>query len=167
MTGAPGAVVSIVNVTALEGSLVCPPPSVAVAVTVCEPSESVGAIYPALFGARPGSVRGWMTRGDFHDIGTPWQYLQTCLALSDDDSSRLIDSTARIASSARVSRSVLWDHATVGNNAELTECVVADRVVVPSGSRYHRCALVPADRVDGATAGTLRDGVLVVPLIEG
>jgi mannose-1-phosphate guanylyltransferase len=130
-----------------------------------EPSESVGALYPALLRTQPGSVRGWVTRGTFHDIGTPWQYLQTCVALADAHPGQLVDPTAAVSASARVSRSVVWEQAVIGGDVELTECVVADRVVVPAGSRYYRCALLQAQRVDGAQGGTVRDGLLAVPLL--
>ena len=37
---------------------------------------------------------------------------------------------------------VLWDRVTVGEGAMLTDCVVADDVVIPAGARYSRSALV-------------------------
>jgi acetyltransferase-like isoleucine patch superfamily enzyme len=39
----------------------------------------------------------------------------------------------------------VWDDVTIGAGAELLECVIGDGAVVPAGSRYRQCAIVPAD----------------------
>ena len=46
------------------------------------PWESVAALYPALIAAKPGSVRTCTVAAEFHDIGTPRDYLETCLRLA-------------------------------------------------------------------------------------
>jgi NDP-sugar pyrophosphorylase family protein len=63
----------------------------------------------------------------------------------------------RIAASASVVRTAVWDDVTIGSGAELVDCIVADGVTVPAGARYHRCAIVCAggrtpqarERIDG------------------
>lgn len=109
------------------------------------PAESVLSVYPSLMAARPGSVRGFVSRAAFQDIGTPADLLQTSLDLAAADGRPDCPRwgrNARVAESARVARCVLWDDVTVGPGAELTECVVADGVVIPAGARFERCAIV-------------------------
>ncbi len=115
------------------------------------PAESIGMWYPALIGQRPGSVRAVATDASFIDIGTPADYLAASLTFAGaaadappGPGSPLTGSRTSVAPSARVVRSVLWDDVTVGEDAVLTECVVADGVHVPPGARWRRRAAVPA-----------------------
>jgi hypothetical protein len=98
-----------------------------------------------------------VSQASFLDIGTPRDCLDTSLALADVEGSRLIGARARIAESAVLVRSLVWDDVTVGAHAHLHECIVADGVHVPDGARYERCAIVRAlgrapaadERLDG------------------
>jgi NDP-sugar pyrophosphorylase family protein len=109
------------------------------------PAESVLGVYPALMASRPGSVRGFVSAASFQDIGTPADLLQTSLDLAAADGRPdrpRWGRDVRVAASASVTRSVLWDAVTVGAGAVLTECVVADGVHVPDGAVWTRCAIV-------------------------
>jgi mannose-1-phosphate guanylyltransferase len=102
------------------------------------PYESLGALYPALIKAQPGSVRAHVTEADFLDIGTPADYLDTSLALSAREG-RAVDAGARshIDPSARLDGSVLWDDVTVEAGAMLRDCIVTDGVRVPADTSWH------------------------------
>jgi NDP-sugar pyrophosphorylase family protein len=109
------------------------------------PAETVLGIYPRLIAARRGAVMGFVSDAAFQDIGTPADLLQTSLDLAEADGRRdrpRWGRNVRVAASARVTRSVLWDDVTVGEGAVVTECVVADGVRVPAGAAYTRSALV-------------------------
>ncbi len=109
------------------------------------PAETVMGIYPALMANRPGSVRGFVSDAAFQDIGTPADLLQTSLDLAAADGRPdrpRWGRNPRVAASARVTRSVLWDDVTVAAGASLTECVVADGVHIPENAVYARCAIV-------------------------
>jgi NDP-sugar pyrophosphorylase family protein len=109
------------------------------------PAETVMGIYPALMSNRPGSVRGFVSDATFQDIGTPADLLQTSLDLAAADGRRdrpRWGRNPRVAATARVTRSVLWDDVTVGAGASLTECVVADGVHIPEDAVFARCAIV-------------------------
>ena len=109
------------------------------------PAESVLGIYPALMSNRPGSVRGFVSDAAFQDIGTPADLLQTSLDLAAADGRTDCPRwgrNPRVAATARVTRSVLWDDVTVGAGASLTECVVADGVHIPENAVFNRCAIV-------------------------
>lgn len=108
-------------------------------------SESVLGIYPTYIAERPGSVRGFVCDASFQDIGTPADLLRTSLELATADGRPgrpRWGREARVDPSASVSRSVLWDDVTVGADATITECVLADGVVIPPGARYERSAIV-------------------------
>jgi mannose-1-phosphate guanylyltransferase len=105
-------------------------------------SESVRDLYPRLIASDPGSVRVHPVDGEFFDIGTPADYLETVRRLATSGPG-LLDCGAgtEVAPSARVEGSVLWDRVRIGENAEVVECVVADDVTIEAGARYHRQAI--------------------------
>jgi mannose-1-phosphate guanylyltransferase len=106
------------------------------------PSEVLRGIYPALAARDAGAIRVIRASGAFYDIGTPADYLETARRFAIDER-RPLDrgSAARIAPSARIADTVLWDRVTVGDHVRLTECVVADDVVIPAGMQYDRMVI--------------------------
>ena len=71
-----------------------------------------GRALPALIAAKPGSVRTCTVASEFHDIGTPRDYLETCLRLAHGvaaprdaahagGASRCCGTTCRLAPSTR------------------------------------------------------------------
>ncbi len=114
------------------------------------PVESVWGSYPELIADALGSVRIYRTAAVFHDIGTPADYLRTARQFAQHEGNE-IGVAARIDPTARISGSILWDRVTVGANAELVECVVADDVTIPAGARHQRTAIVRiGDRITTA-----------------
>jgi NDP-sugar pyrophosphorylase family protein len=112
------------------------------------PAESVAGIYPPLMAGRPGSVVGFVSDATFQDIGTPSDLLETSLELAaaaGREGRPAWGARVEVASSARVTRSLLWDDVAIGAGAELHECIVADRVRIADGARYERCAIVATD----------------------
>jgi NDP-sugar pyrophosphorylase family protein len=108
------------------------------------PAETVLGLYPQLIAQRRGSVMGFVSNAAFRDIGTPADLLATSLdlaALDGRPGQPRWGRRVRVAASAGVSRSVLWDDVTIGENVQLQECVVADGVTIPDGAVYQRCAI--------------------------
>ena len=106
------------------------------------PSETVGALYPALIAARAGSVRAFRAEADYLDIGTVADYLDSCLRIADrEGSGRTVGRRVQIAADARIERSILWDDVVVEDGTLLRECVVADGVRVPAGTSWHGVTL--------------------------
>jgi NDP-sugar pyrophosphorylase family protein len=129
-------------------------------------------VYPALIRERPGSVRAMTADASFSDIGTPADYLATSLALAGGAAeaplslpSVLAGARATIAPSARLVRTILWDDVEVGEDASLSECVVADGVRVPPGVRWTRLAVVPAGCC-APRAGDRRAGDLLLSPLD-
>lgn len=110
------------------------------------PAESVGDLYPRLMRERPGSVRAFVCRASFRDIGTPADYLETSLALAAVEGAHLTGSRPSISRSANLVRTVVWDDVVIGARVSLTDCVVADGVRIPDETHMERCAIVPASR---------------------
>jgi NDP-sugar pyrophosphorylase family protein len=130
------------------------------------PSESVNALYPRLIASDPQNVAAYVSHASFLDIGTPIDCLDTSLALARTEGPRFIGARARIAESAVVVRSIVWDDVTVGAEAQLHECIVADGVRIPDGKRFERCAIVTAgDRMPAD--GERLEGDLLVRAFSG
>jgi hypothetical protein len=58
----------------------------------------------------------------------------------------------------------LWDDVTVGDDARLTECVVADGVCILPGTRFERVAIVPAEGRTTMPGDEIRDQLLATPI---
>jgi NDP-sugar pyrophosphorylase family protein len=103
-------------------------------------------LYTSLVASRPGSIRLFNASAEFFDIGTPADYLETSLRFSDREGGAYSRSSgARVAPSARVERSVLWDDVVVEAGTMLRECVVTDGVRVPADTSWHGVTIRLAD----------------------
>jgi NDP-sugar pyrophosphorylase family protein len=112
-----------------------------------EPAEIFGGLYGALVKQNPGHVRAFPCSTDFWDVGTPADYLETALAIGRKEGvpSAQVGRGSRVDPSAQLTESVVWEDAEIGARALLERCVVADRVKIPSGSRFRNCAIIQAD----------------------
>jgi NDP-sugar pyrophosphorylase family protein len=107
--------------------------------------NSVGDVYDRLLAQQPGSIRGLVTRAAFWDVGTVADYWKTSVALGGSAPPR--GRNTRVAATARIESSILWDDVEVGEHAVLEECIVTDGAVVPSGARYRRAVLRAGDQL--------------------
>lgn len=106
-------------------------------------ANSIGGVYDAWIAERRGAIRGLVSDALFHDVGTPGDYWRTTMAFAKAAAPGWrVGSHARIAPTARLAESILWDDVEVGPDARLDECIVTDRVTVPAGATYHRAILV-------------------------
>jgi NDP-sugar pyrophosphorylase family protein len=110
-------------------------------------SETVHGIYPALIANRPGAIRIFRTSKEFHDIGSPQDYLRTALKFAEREG-RPVDRgrDCVVAPDAQLSNAILWDRVVVGAGARLTNCVVGDDVRVSEGAAHANCSLVMRGR---------------------
>ena len=88
------------------------------------PFESIRQLYPSLIASRPGSVRTFVTQADFSDIGTPGDYLNTCLRFAP-----------------RADECVVWEDVEVHPDARLRRCILTDGVRVPAGSSWENMTI--------------------------
>ena len=102
------------------------------------PYESVGALYPSLIKARPGSVRAFIAEANFHDIGTPADYLDSSQTIAAREGrGRQEGAGCQIDPSARLEGTILWDDVIVEAGAMLRDCIVTDGVRVPADTAWH------------------------------
>jgi NDP-sugar pyrophosphorylase family protein len=119
-----------------------------------EVADSIGGLYDRLMTEQPGSVAGFLSNPTFFDIGTVSDYLATSAALGGNGEP-LFGSAPRIDPTARILRSILWEHIHIGANASIEDCIVTDGVRIPPGSTYRQSILM-----DGPA------GVVAVPVVE-
>jgi len=127
------------------------------------PSESVAALYPRLMRENPRAVAAYASDALFQDIGTPADCLATSLALVRKEGDHLVSPGARVASTAVLERTAVWDDVEIGAGAHLVECIVADGSRIPAGMALHRCAVIPADGRDAADGERIERGLLIHP----
>ena len=102
-----------------------------------EPASSIGGVYDRLIADQPAAMHGFVCDASFFDVGTAADYWRTSQHFAEA-ASPAVGRGARIAPSARVSRSILWDDVQVEPGASLDECIVTDGVVVPAGAAHAR-----------------------------
>jgi NDP-sugar pyrophosphorylase family protein len=129
------------------------------------PAESVNALYPRLIAAGPRSIAAFVCDASFQDIGTPADYLRTSVQLARAEGDRLAAGrNVRVAASAIVRGTAIWDDVVIGARATLVDCVVGDGACIPDDARYERCAIVPAGARRPAAGERIADGLLIVSL---
>lgn len=120
--------------------------SVFAGVSVETPSDTVHGIYPPLIARRPDSVRVFHSHASYFDIGSTREYFATASAIAKHEHQPLDrGSDCVIADDATLRDTLLWDRVRIGARASLTECIVADDVVVPEAAKFSRCSLVMRD----------------------
>jgi mannose-1-phosphate guanylyltransferase len=127
------------------------------------PAESIGGVYRELMAQRPGSVRAFVSRASFRDIGTPADYLDTSLEIGrlEGRGDGLRGARTTIGERTCLSRCILWDDVRVGSDVTLDRCVVTSGSAVPDGTRCTGAILRPFDN-EALGAGELRLGALIV-----
>jgi mannose-1-phosphate guanylyltransferase len=127
------------------------------------PLESVNEIYPRLMAADHDAIGAFVSQAAFQDIGTPADYLRTCLELATVEGDRLLDGERiRIDRSAAISNCVVWDDVIVGPGVRLDGSIVCDGARIPAGASYARCVILPA--ADATVAdGRIEGGLVIAP----
>lgn len=92
------------------------------------PYESVKQLYPTLMGEQRGSVHAFVTKAEFFDVGTPADYLSTCLHFGSG--TRIPDSRSRLRDC------VVWEDVEIAADARLDRCIITDGVRIPKGSSW-------------------------------
>ena len=106
-------------------------------------SETVHGIYPGVIAERPGAVRIFHTGAEFFDIGSPRDYLETAITIAKREGKPLDRGfDCEIAPGVQLVDTILWNRVRIGSGATLTNCIVADDVIIPPGAEYSHSALV-------------------------
>jgi NDP-sugar pyrophosphorylase family protein len=110
-------------------------------------SDSVRDVYPkAMADGKIIAAHVADGVGLWRELSTIERYLTISLEfLRREGRDSIMDEGRQIESGAIVERSVLWKRVRVCSGARLTECVVGDDVIIPSGAEFRRAAIVRAD----------------------
>jgi NDP-sugar pyrophosphorylase family protein len=108
------------------------------------PAASVGGVYDALIASTPRTVRGYVCDAPFIEVGTPDDYRRVHLAFATAEGRDpwTPGARCRIAPSAQVVRSILWDDVVVEAGAVVEECILTDGVRVPAGAVLRHESLI-------------------------
>jgi NDP-sugar pyrophosphorylase family protein len=113
-------------------------------------SDSVRDVYPkAMADGKTVATHVADGASSWRELSTIERYLTISLEfLRREGRDTIMDEGCEVETGASVERSVLWRRARVCGGARLTECVVGDDVIIPSGAEFRRAAIV---RVDAAS----------------
>jgi mannose-1-phosphate guanylyltransferase len=131
------------------------------------PAHVFGDLYLGLLAREPGSIRVFLSDAPFRDIGTPADCLATSLALAEAEGrpgTLPAGTGSRIDPSAHLVRTDVWTDVIIESGCELIDCIVADGVRVPAGSRFTRTVLVPAGSGPVCAWDRVAGDLLVSPL---
>jgi NDP-sugar pyrophosphorylase family protein len=131
-------------------------------------SDSVKDVYPKAM-AEGESIAAHIGEGSWFELSTLDRYLAISLEFSQCDEPGLVMGEGCIIEpGAMVKRSILWKGVRIERGAKVTECIIADNVVIPKDAIFHRAAIVRADiaanydRPEKAANGELMGDNLVV-----
>src|SRR5262245_13728275 len=110
-------------------------------------SDSVRDVYPkAMADGKIVAAHIAGDAGSWRELSTIERYLTISLEyLRREGRDVIMDAGCEIGGGATVERSVLWKRVSVERGARLTECVIGDDVIIPSGAEFRRAAIVRAD----------------------
>jgi NDP-sugar pyrophosphorylase family protein len=135
-------------------------------------SHSTTDVYPQAV-AKGERIALHVAEGHWHELSTIQRYLDISLQLlsqTGTDISR--GAGCRIAPSAAVKESILWDNVIVEEGASVSRAILADNVRIPAGAVIENAAVVCASLVVGkeppakALKGEFRGDNFVVSLAE-
>lgn len=130
-----------------------------------EAVESVGDVYPTLLHDEPRAIRAHVSGAVFQDIGTPDDYLRTCLALRTAEGDRLTaGSGVSIHPTATLTDTTVWDDVAVGPGSHLEASIVCDGARVPGGVRYTRSIILPAAGRTPQAGERVEGDLLIAPI---
>jgi len=108
-------------------------------------AASIGGVYDELL-TNGHHIAVHHVSGDFHDIGTPADYLTTNhkIAATEGLASQPFGCGTDVHPGAKIHGSILWNDVSVETGCVLTECIVTDSVQIPAGTHLSRQVVVLA-----------------------
>ena len=117
------------------------------------PYETVRSLYPQLITQQAGQVVVFESSAEFLDVGTARDYVDTVATVAAREGKPFdIGEGCEVGDEVVIERSILWNRVKVGDGAQLINCIAADNVSVPAGSRFQNSVLVAQQ--DGLTVTT-------------
>jgi NDP-sugar pyrophosphorylase family protein len=112
-------------------------------------SDSVKDVYPTAI-AEGEFIAAHIGEGSWFELSTLERYLAISLEFRQRDERNISPDLVMgegciIEPGAIVERSILWKGVRIERGAKVTECIIADDVVIPKDAVFHRAAIVRAD----------------------
>ncbi|AEP11841.1 sugar phosphate nucleotidyltransferase [Chloracidobacterium thermophilum] len=85
---------------------------------------------------------------DWYEFSTLERYLDLSCQLAGHPQAVIRGQNCQVAADARLVRTILWNHVTIGAKVELHEVIVGDGVTIPEATTLSRAAVVRADRLE-------------------
>jgi NDP-sugar pyrophosphorylase family protein len=132
-------------------------------------SHSTTDVYPQAV-AKGERIAVHVARGNWYELSTIQRYLDISLLLLGDDESVTKGSGCQISAEAEISEAILWDNVIVESGARVRRAVLGDNVRIPEGAVIENAAVVCASLVQGksppgkALRGAFLGDNFVVPL---
>lgn len=129
-------------------------------------AESVWGIYPPLIAERPHAIRAFLADASFLDIGTVEDYVTTTeiVAAAEGVDPWTPGRRVRVAATAHVARTIMWNDVSIGDGACVDDAVLTDGVAIPAGATYARCAIVRAEGRTPQGRERIEGDLLIAPL---
>lgn len=116
-------------------------------------------------------IAAHVARGNWYELSTIPRYLDISLAMMDSGTVFMGDG-CRVAESAAIGNSVLWDDVEIGEDVRLDRTIIADGVKIENGAVFENAAIVRAEMLshtsqipEKALKGEYIGENYVVPLI--
>jgi NDP-sugar pyrophosphorylase family protein len=114
-------------------------------------SDSVTDVYPKAM-ANGETIAAHVGSGTWRELSTLKRYLDISVEmLKEKDAPYTAGKNCAISSTAQVSESVLWDNVTVGSNAYVHGCILADGVRISADCSFRNAVVVPRELIEGKT----------------
>jgi NDP-sugar pyrophosphorylase family protein len=131
-------------------------------------SDSVKDVYPKAM-AEGEFIAAHIGKGSWFELSTLERYLTISLEFWQRDERNIsrapglvMGQDCIIDPGAIIERSILWKGVRIERGAKVTECIIADNVVIPEGAAFHRSAIVRADiAASSDTPGKAANGELM------
>jgi NDP-sugar pyrophosphorylase family protein len=133
-------------------------------------SHSTTDVYPQAI-ANGETIAAHVATGTWRELSTLKRYLDISVEmLKERGQTYVAGRNCDIASTAQVSESVLWDNVTVGINAYVHGCILADGVRISPGCSFRDAVVVRCELIEGKTppekavSGHIEGENFIVPL---
>jgi len=124
------------------------------------PSDSVRDLYMQLI-SEGRRVNGFVSQGYWCETSTPARYLEKSfevLRRKGMQNDVITVENAKVHPSAGVRDTIIWDHVTIGERANLNRVIAVGNITVPAGAQFANAILTPLpDAPPGDFGGVLQN----------
>ena len=128
-------------------------------------SDTIRDIYPTFIQSK--QVHAFVDTGEFWwEFSTLQRYVDLHIEAQAKGLTErnTVAHSAKVASGAALKNCIIWANAEIPDDCELTEVIVGEDVIVPSGTRLNRHAIVHKSQISTLERGYIQGEYVFVPL---